>query len=402
VTEQSVGARAAAWIDGIVTQYPRRVAGSESERRAHEQLKGELEALGAREAALLPFRHNRSLYANMALHFLIALVGSALLIWGVSAWAALALHVFTVVSYTLESNKRAMVLRHVFPWHGSQNLVATSPARGALKRRVVVVAHMDAAFTGILFHPAVLKQALKPPPLEALMFLRKSMLVSTGSVALLALMDVVALVGAAPSRWGWAVGAMSVPALLTVVFNGQVVVQDTVVPGANDNLTGCFALKELAARLIPEQPDGVELVFVATGCEEAGTGGAWALSEQQRGQWSPADTVVIGVDTLSGGVLHYFEEGELVAAPVPARLEGLVREVLPDLPKYPIPSGATDALPFLARGYEAMTFGCVDPDIGAPRNYHRPSDSVANLDLEQLERSLGQIEAYLRALIARG
>jgi len=49
-----------------------------------------------------------------------------------------------------------------------------------------------------------------------------------------------------------------------------------------------------------------------------------------------------------------------------------------------------------------MTFGCVDPDIGAPRNYHRPSDSVANLDLEQLERSLGQIEAYLRALIARG
>jgi hypothetical protein len=402
MAEAGIGARAAAWIDGIITSYPRRVAGSASERAAHEQLMGELVAAGAGQAELLAFRHNRSLYANMALHFLIALVGSWLLIAGVSGWAALALHVFVVVSYWLESNKRARVLRHVFPWHDSQNLVATSPVKGALKRRIVIVAHMDAAFTGILFHPTVLKQALKPPPFEFLMFMRKSMLVSTGSVALLAVMDAVALAGVAPAWWGWLVGAMSVPALLTVVFNGQVVAQNTVVPGANDNLTGCFALLELARRLIPDQPDGVELVFVATGCEEAGTGGSWALSEQVGQRWGSAETTVIGVDTLTGGTLHYFEEGELGAVAVPARLEALVKEALPDLPKYPIPSGATDALPFLVRGYEAMTFGCVDVEIGAPRNYHRPSDNVANLDLAQLERSLEQIEGYVRGLMQAG
>ena len=115
--------------------------------------------------------------------------------------------------------------------------------------------------------------------------------------------------------------------------------------------------------------------------------------------WEPARTTVIGVDTLSGGVLHYFEEGELLSIPVPRRLESLVNTTLPEVAKYPIPSGATDALPFLVRGYDAMTFGCVDPDIGAPRNYHFPTDDVAHLDFDQLARSLDQIERFLRALM---
>ncbi len=393
--------RAATWIRAIIEANPRRVAGSTSERAAHQTMLEDLLDAGVPTAELVPFRHNRSLYANMALHFLIAVVGSGLLLAGLPAWLALVLHLFVVISYWLESNKKARILRHLFPWHDSQNLVGTSPASTSLRRRIVIVSHIDAAFTGILFHPKVLKQALKPPPFEFLMFLRKSMLVSTGSVLLLAVLDLVAMCAFGETLWFRVlVGAMTIPALLTVFFNGQVVLKNTVVPGANDNLTGCFAVLEMARRLLPDKPDDVELVFVASGCEEAGTGGSWALCEQRLETWPAAETTVIGVDTLSGGTLHYFEEGEFFPIAVPQKLESHVQELLPSVPKYPIPSGATDALPFLVRGYQAMTFGCVDADIGAPRNYHYPTDDVAHLDLEQLDSSLDDIERYLRHQMA--
>lgn len=397
--------QARAWLEKIVALGPRRVAGSQTERLAHDTLREDLLERGVPSCELLPFRHNRSLYANMALHFLIATLASGLLLSSrVHPLVCLGLHLFVVWSYWCESNKKRRVLRHLFPWKPSQNLVATSPATAdALRRRIVIASHIDAAFTGILFHPTVLKQALKPPPFEFLMFLRKSMLVSTGSVLILGALDVAALflppdfIGSI--WWVVLVVACTIPAFLTVFFNGQVVVQNQVVPGVNDNLTGCYALLHLAERLLDDKPDDVEIVFVATGCEEAGTGGSWALSEQMLTAWEPTRTTVIGVDTLSGGVLHYFEEGELMGIPVPGPLRTLVHDVLPEVARYPIPSGATDALPFLVRGYQAMTFGCVDPDIGAPRNYHFPTDDVAHLDFEQLGRSLDQIERFLRALM---
>lgn len=400
----SVASHAATWISSIIDANPRRVAGSQSERAAHDMMRQDLIEAGVPDVTLAPFRHNRSLYANMALHFLLAVIGSVLLVLGISPFIALGLHLFVVVSYWLESNKTARVLRHAFPWHDSQNLIGTSACDEPTspRKRIVIASHIDAAFTGILFHPKVLKQALKPPPFEFLMFLRKSMLVSTGSVLLLAALDVLALFMFAETLWFHVlVGALTVPALLTVLLNGQVVLKNTVVPGANDNLTGCFAVLEMARRLLPDKPGDVELVFVAMGCEEAGTGGSWALCEQRLEQWPAQETIVIGVDTLSGGTLHYFEEGEFFPIPVPGELESLVHELLPDVPKYPIPSGATDALPFLVRGYKAMTFGCVDTDIGAPRHYHYPTDDVAHLDLVQLEQSLDSIELYLRELMTR-
>lgn len=390
------------WIGGVIALGDRRVAGSDTERMAHEKLAHDIRALGVSDVELLKFRHNRSLYANMALHFLIAALASVALLCGVPAWACALVHVGVVMSYWLESNKKARVLRHIFPWHNSQNMVATSRARGTMKRRLVVVSHIDAAFTGLIFHPTMIKQALKPPPFEFLMFMRKSMLVATASVLILVGLDLIAFTGVLGSLWfRCLVIAATIPALLTALFNGQVVFKNTVVPGANDNLTGCFALLYLASRLLDSQPDDVELVFVATGCEEAGTGGAWALSEQMRDVWSTEHTTVLGVDTLCGGELHYFEEGELLSMDVPAPLESLVHDELPEVKKYPIPSGATDALPFLVRGYNAMTFGCVDPDIGAPRNYHYPTDDVAHLEEEQLAISLEQIQRFIVAWLAQ-
>ena len=386
-------------IESIVTACPRRVAGSVSERRGHEMLAVEFEALGL-GPKLLGFRHNRSLYANLALHFALPLVGVLCWALGHPALAAVCMGVCGV-SYTLESEKRLMVLRHLFPFHDSQNLVVTQPATAPLRRRLVVVAHVDAAFTGWIFHPALIKKATAPPPHPRLGFLRKSL----GIPTVLAWVQAAGAAACAAldcqATWVWVLaGVMSVPAGLTVFFNAQVVFKNTVVPGANDNLTGCAAIVEMARRFGGRKPEDVELVWVATGCEEAGTGGAWALAEQMQEHWDPQTTWVLGVDTLSGGTLKAFEEGELGRVAIPEAWRALVQAHLPHVATYEIPSGATDALPFLVRGYTAMTLGCVDDEIGAPRHYHRPSDKVANLDLAQLERSFDDIEVLIEQAIS--
>jgi hypothetical protein len=118
----------------------------------------------------------------------------------------------------------------------------------------------------------------------------------------------------------------------------------------------------LAERLAAEQPDDVELVFVCTGAEEASTGGALALARaKSRGEWSPADTLVVGIDGMT--------------------------------------NGATDVVPFLAHGYDGICLACIDHHIGAPRHYHWPTDTAENLDADQFDRSVAFAEAYVRELM---
>jgi hypothetical protein len=396
-----------ALIERIVTECPRRVAGSPSERRAQEILASEFVALGL-DTGWHDFEFTRSIYASLALHFGLALAASGLLLADF-AWPAFALHAVVALSYGLESTKRLLILRRLLPRIRSQNLVATAAASAPLRRRVVVIAHADAAPTGLVFHPAVIRAATKEPPWPWLRFLRKSLGLATASVVGLAALDVLAgLAGSVGPAISSAAMALSLPAAITLALNLDVVLRDQIVPGANDNLTGCAGAVALARRLLAHRPGDVELVFVATGAEEAGTGGSWALARDRlaSGAWTPAETVVLGIDGLSNGDLYYFEEGELLPIRMSPALEEVIQNVAAAHPgrtpvgRFQIPSGATDALAFVVRGYPAVTLGCVDPEIGAPRHYHLPSDTPANLDHDQLSRSIDFAEAVVRRLLA--
>jgi hypothetical protein len=386
------------WITSIVERFPKRVVGSDDERGAQEALAEDLRDAGVDEAVLLPFKHGRSLYANMSLHFFLVVVGAGLTVAGIPA-AGAALQLFAGLSYWLESSKRTRLLGRIFPRHATQNLVATRRAAGDMRHRFVFVGHIDAAFTGLIFEPEMIKKALTPPPIPGLGFVTRGMLMAELSALGSAALSIAVLAGAPIPAIGVYIAAvaLAIPAFLTFALNLQVVLRNETVPGANDNLTGCYAALHLARRLCGSAPDDVELVFVATGAEEAGTGGAWHLAESL--DWSTDNTTVLGLDSLSNGDLRYFQEGELSYFDVPARLESLVKEVVPEVEKYPIPSGATDALPFLVRGYEAMTFGCVDREIRAPRHYHHPSDTPENLNHEEFSRSLAAVDRFVDKLL---
>ncbi len=191
---------------------------------------------------------------------------------------------------------------------------------------------------------------------------------------------------------------------VVAILNLQIAWRRQLVPGANDNLSGCAALPVLAHRLLDANLDDVEIVFVVTGCEEAGTGGALALARRMRGEWDRSMTDVVVLDSLSGGSLCLYQEGELLPIPIPQRLRSTAQQVAAQDPRFaalhvfPLPAGATDAMAFMAGGFEAMGVGCVDKKLGTPRHYHLPADCPDNLDYDQLMTTIDFAQQLILAL----
>lgn len=379
------------WLGGIART---RLTGTPDERAAQDAIAARLEKAGY-DVSWHAFRYPRHIYGSLALHFGLALAFAAL------PWAYLAAagHVLVAVSFFSEATRRGLILRHLWPKVSSQNLLATRPAKGPMRRRLVFLAHVDSAYTGFLFRPEVLKVMAAPPP-SFLPFLQKQLALPLVGVVLAAAFEVASVLFELP-RWPGYV--LLIPAVLVFLVNAQVVLQNEVVPGAADNLTGCAAQVVLAEAWAQRAADDVEVVFGFTGAEEAGTGGAYALVKAMQGEWSRDDTEVIILDTLSNGDLFALEEGELYRIERPASLVAAVDAAAatagqPAVPKYVVPAGGTDALPFLAYGYRAIALTCIDPEQHAPRGYHHPSDTVENVDPEQLVRSTDVAQHLLAEL----
>lgn len=379
----------------------RRLTGTPTEKRAQASLGAEFEKLGFR-LEWRPFRFPQSLYASLMLHFGLATIATA--IGWPWPWLGAALHALAAFSYTLESTRRGLVLRSLFPSIDSQNLIAVKAAKVPMRRRLVLIAHADAAFTGLVFTPRLIKIATQQPP-PGLGWFKKQLGLATATVAALVVLEALAAL-AALGAWSaplWLRVVVTIPAAVTFLLNLDVVLRNHVVPGAADNLSGCSACVELAHRLERQIPDDVELVIVISGAEEAGSGGALRLAEEMERsrEWTPSDTIVLGLDTLTNGALHYLEEGELWPIAVSPSLEAAIRDTNEQRPgqqpvtRFIVPTGATDALPFLVRGFPAVTLTCINPDIGAPTHYHRPTDTSSNIDVEQLTTNIDFAERLI-------
>lgn len=362
---------------------PTRLTGTPGERKLQEHVRDRLSGLGY-VVRWQNFRFPRHIYGSLALHF-----GLALAFLGIGQrWAHLgaAGHALVAYSFWSEAVRRRHVLRKLWPAIDTQNLVATFPARTSVRRRLVFAAHTDSAFTGLMFSPKVVPLIAKPPP-SWLPFLRKQLLLPFVSVLALVGLELASTVVRVPT---WPFVACAVPCFLVFALNADVVIRNQVVPGAADNLTGVAAQIVLAEKWAASAAPDVEVVFAFTGCEEAGTGGAAHLARTMG--WDRSKTDIVVLDTLSNGTLFLLEEGELFRRERPLDLGAVVQRAAtacgqPSPDWYIIPAGATDALPFLVEGYRALALTCIDTSIGAPRNYHHPNDTVANVDPVQLERS---------------
>lgn len=386
------------FIRRVVAECPDRRPTSDAERRAHDLVRAELEKLGL-EHETQSFQFNENLYANLVLHFGLGVAGT--LVAGRRPGLGMLLHLLAGFSYVQETTRRGYVLRRLFPWKTSRNVLGRLRGAGETRLRIVFVTHVDAAFTGLLFQPSFVEAfGSSSGPLS------KSLGIATRSLFALAAVDAASLI--APNRLGALGGlrwALTIPALAATLLNLEIVARDEIVPGANDNLSGVAAMLLVAHRLLDRVPDGVEFVFAAVGCEEASLGGSDALARRMRGAWDPAKTVVVGLDGFSNGELQYFTEGEVFPVPLDERLRASLERVADENPAFAgvrafeIPVGGTDAVPFALRGYPAVTVGTVAPGKLTPSHYHCASDTPDNLDPALVARNVDYVMALIDVLM---
>jgi hypothetical protein len=331
------------------------------ERRSAEWVAERLREQGAGDIRIEPFSYQRTFAYAQGVHFaagLLAALGRRRLL----AAAALA-------SFELEYSGRLQWLRRVLPAGEGFNVTGRLPAIGPAERMLVLVAHHDAARTGLMWDPRLTQ-------------LGDSAAAKSGKRASLALLPEIAFAAAA-------LGLRRVPAAVLGLALGLVLDQSRsqVVPGANDNASGVAGVLELVSRLAGRRPAGLEVIALFPGCEESGMGGMAAWLDGA--ELDPQRTLVLGLDTVGSGEPVVLEaEGGLW--PVRYREEDVARGERAGLRRWRL--GAwTDPVLAALRGLPAVSILSVR-DGGFP-NYHLPSDTPANVDIGCVEACVNAAEA---------
>ena len=363
----------------------RRSAGS-GERASAEWVARRLREAGARDVALRPFRYQHTFAHAHAAHFAAGFVAAAS---GGVAGAALALA--ALHSFELEFSGRSQWLRRFLPGSEGVNVVARVPASGARRRTLVLVAHHDAAQTGLMWHPRVLGPA----------FRRAERTNDMGSFSTLpeAALGLTALGGLVGSRGARLLAAA---VLATAVGLSADVARGQTVPGASDNATGVAAVLALVRRYASELLPDTEVVALLPGCEESGMGGMAAWLREERARLDAAATLVLGLDTLGAGepivlraegpvaVVSYRDEDIALAE------AGAARADLEPPRRFRI-GGWTD--PVLAVHARLRAVSLLSIRGGGFTNYHLPTDTPERVDWDCVERCIrlaaGTVEEWV-------
>jgi len=284
--------------------------------------------------------------------------------------------------------------RRFLPSRATWNVVAETGDASA-DRTLVFVAHHDAAHWGLLFHPGVLPlvDRLFPgllartntsPPLMAPV-IAGPLLVALG-----------ALTGRRRAlSWGSTLALGSAATFAEIGARGAV-------PGANDNLTGVATLLGLATELAEQPLQGLRVLLVSTGSEEAFMEGMQAFARRHFPSLPPDRTHVVCVDTVGSPRLTLIEgEGMLRMHEYPDDFKALVRdcahEAGVELGRGLRFRNATDGLIALRAGYPTVAIGSVT-ELKVPANYHWPTDTAANVDYERVSDAVTLCTAIARRL----
>jgi hypothetical protein len=330
------------------------------------------------DVELREFDYQRSWATRHVPHFAAGIAGGIL---GGRTGAALALA--AAASYELETGGRAQWLARVMPAGGGTSAVARVPARGERRRTLVLVAHLDAAQTGLAWRVNE-RNALNrahglpgwTPDPDVMTSPGTTPKVGFGLAALgsLAGIRTVRLAG---------VAALTASALLALE-----VASNDPVPGASDNATGVAAVLALVERYAAEPLADTEVVALLPGCEESGMGGMRDWLRTGRGRLDPERTLVVGLDTLGAGEPAVVD-GEGPFRPERYRSEDLDRaDRAAERAGMPRPrrmrlGGWTDPILAVHAGLAAISI--VSAHENRFTNYHMPTDTPERVDWDSVD-----------------
>ncbi len=262
------------------------------------------------------------------------------------------------------------------------NVVATSPASTSSAPVLVLMAHLDAKSQR-------LSLALR------IGFLVVSIL---AAVTLL-LVAIAGFLGVAPPPVPLvaALGCAGVAGSLLLATGGL----GNASPGALDNASGVALLAGLATTLPATVAGRVRLVFVATGAEELGLGGALRFTQRHRDEYVPSRTLCLNFDTLGGGGKLYLAGARRAVAAVLVRLRRDGHAAGLRVGRLPLILGVgMDHMRLSAAGLEAVS---LTQGPGRAMWYvHSARDRAERVDVGQLCRIAGVVSRLAEDIAREG
>ncbi len=342
-----------------------------------------LREMGAADVQLQPYRYQHTYALAHGLHDLAGMLAAAR---GGARGAAFALA--TLRSYEREVSGRSQWLRWLLPAGGGANVVARVPAHGKRRGTVVLVAHHDAANTGLVWHPRVVAAGagrhlarrrvdpfMGPIELAFTLVIGGSLLSHSRGR------------GRARRAGRLARGLGGSMLALSALLDLDVARSETV-PGACDNASGVGVCLELTRALLAEPLAHVEVVIALTGSEEAGMGGMGAFLDAHASELLQHPRFVLGLDTLGAGRAIVCEgEGAMREQGYHERDIAIVEEGAAsagvEAPQRWRIGAWTDPILAVHRGLPAASLLSMGP--GYFPHYHHPSDTVDEIDWGSVE-----------------
>jgi Peptidase family M28 len=376
------------WLEEL--ERIERPSASEGERRAAEWLVGRFGELGA-EARIEAEPAHGTYWWPLGIGAAIGALGGVLglrgrrLLGGAIAGAAAA-----GMATDFPPGKR--LIRRLLPRRTTYNVVCELGPADA-ERTIVLIAHHDAAHSGLVFHPQLPQIAdrlglIEPndtsPPLMAPV-MAGPVLAALGALSGKRLL----------SRLGALFGFGAAAAMAEIGAR-------EVVPGANDNGTAVVALLALAERLLAQPPRDARVVLLSVGSEESFSEGIKAFGERHFDSLPRESTFFLCLETLgSPHLLVLRGEGFLKMNEYSPRALALMDGLAEELGIHLFPNlrlrNGTDGLEPLAAGYEtAVLASCTD--LKQPANYHWWHDLAENVDFDTLADGVRLSEAAIRRL----
>ena len=379
------------WLEEL--ERIERPSASEGERRAAEWLVERFAELGAEARIEAEAAHGTYWWplgigaALGALGGILALRGRRLLGAAIGAGAAAGM------ASDFPPGKRH--LRRFLPRRTTYNVVCELGAAEA-ERTVVLIAHHDAAHSGLVFHPelpnianrlGMIERSDTSPPLMAPV-LGGPVLAALGALSGRRLL----------TKIGVFLGLGSAAAMAEIGAR-------KVVPGANDNGTAVVSLLALAEQLIAHPAENLRVILLSVGSEESFSEGMKAFGERHFPDLPRESTFFLCLEsTGSPHLLVLRGEGFLKMREYSPRALALLDGLAEELGIWLYPNlrlrNGTDGLESLAAGYEtAVIAGCTD--LKQPANYHWWHDLAENVDFDAVADGVRLSEAAIRRLDER-
>ena len=376
-----------------------RESASDGERRAAEWLVWQLGESGARDA-----RVEEEAGANGTFWWPIGLLAGAGALAGLAvrrggfptrAFAALTgAAASALIADELPPGKRRF--RRMLPKRSAHHVLAEMGPPDA-DRTIVVMAHHDAAHTAFFFNPAITEAVGENAPwvFENNDTSPPLMWPTVASPAVVAA--------------GAALGSTKLAGLGTLICAGSAAFMahigtGEVVPGANDNGTGCVAQIAIAHALADRPPENTKVLFLSTS-EEALCEGMGLFMERHAAELPTNRTFFLCLDTVGSPELLVLRgEGMLKLREYPAASLDLLDSTAEELGIELMPNlrlrNATDGVFPLAAGYQCVSVASCN-QWKNPSNYHWKTDTPENVHYDTLADAIRLSEAVIRKLDRR-